>query len=120
MAHIQLPEGIPGIVGPMAFSPQTGLVYIPGAVNSRMYHSTPDYAPVKGKQLAGVDMNDFAAGVSPAGAKITSKGNCVKAWDPVAQKEVWRMQFNYPWNGGTLATAGNLVFQGNSMGEFAA
>ncbi len=23
MAHIQLPEGIPGIVGPMAFSPQT-------------------------------------------------------------------------------------------------
>ena len=23
MAHIKLPEGIPGIVGPMAFSPQT-------------------------------------------------------------------------------------------------
>ena len=42
------------------------------------------------------------------------------AWDPVAQKEVWRAQFDHPWNGGTLATAGNLVFQGNSQGEFTA
>ncbi len=75
---------------PMAFSPLTGLVYIPGSVNSRMYHSTADYAPVKGKQLAGVDMNDFAAGAAPAGAKITNKGTFVKAWDPVAQKERWR------------------------------
>jgi len=24
MAHIKLPEGIPGILGPMAFSPETG------------------------------------------------------------------------------------------------
>ena len=47
------------------------------------------------------------------------KGHLV-AWDPVAQKEVWRAQFDHPWNGGTLATAGNLVFQGNSQGEFAA
>jgi alcohol dehydrogenase (cytochrome c)/quinohemoprotein ethanol dehydrogenase len=33
---------------------------------------------------------------------------------------VWRAQYDQPWNGGVLATAGNLVFQGNSMGEFAA
>jgi glucose dehydrogenase len=38
----------------------------------------------------------------------------------VAQKEVWRAQFDHPWNGGTLATAGNLVFHGNSTGEFVA
>jgi alcohol dehydrogenase (cytochrome c)/quinohemoprotein ethanol dehydrogenase len=42
------------------------------------------------------------------------------AWDPVAQKEVWRAQFEHPWNGGTLVTAGNLVFHGNAMGEIAA
>ena len=53
------------------------------------------------------------------GIKQQLKGHLV-AWDPVAQKEVWRAQFDHPWNGGTLATAGNLVFQGNSMGEFAA
>lgn len=28
--------------------------------------------------------------------------------------------FDHPWNGGALATGGNLVFQGNSQGEFTA
>ena len=42
------------------------------------------------------------------------------AWDPIAQKEVWRAQYTGPWNGGALATAGNLVFQGTAHGTFAA
>jgi alcohol dehydrogenase (cytochrome c)/quinohemoprotein ethanol dehydrogenase len=42
------------------------------------------------------------------------------AWDPVAQKEVWRAEHKGPWNGGTLATAGNLVFQGTAGGAFIA
>src|SRR5262245_28329131 len=42
------------------------------------------------------------------------------AWDPVAQKEVWRAQYGLPWNGGTLSTAGNLVFQGTAHGRFVA
>jgi quinohemoprotein ethanol dehydrogenase len=42
------------------------------------------------------------------------------AWDPIAQKEVWRAQYTGPWNGGTLTTAGNLVFQGTAHGTFAA
>jgi outer membrane protein assembly factor BamB len=54
-----------------------------------------------------------------AGAKAGLKGHLV-AWDPINQKEVWRAQFDQPWNGGALATAGNLVFQGNSMGELVA
>ncbi len=44
----------------------------------------------------------------------------LSAWDPVAQKEVWRYQHVGPWNGGVLATGGNLVFQGNIVGEFVA
>jgi quinohemoprotein ethanol dehydrogenase len=93
---------------PMAFSPLTGLVYIPGSVNSRMYHATPDYAPVKGKQLSGVEMNDFAAGQSPAGARIANKGTFVKAWDPVTQQARWSVQQTF--SAGLLTTAGNLVF----------
>jgi glucose dehydrogenase len=93
---------------PMAFSPVTGLVYIPGSVNSRMYHSTPDYAPQKGKQLSGVEMNDFAAGQSPAGARISNKGNFVKAWDPVTQQQRWSAQQTF--SAGLLVTGGNLVF----------
>jgi quinohemoprotein ethanol dehydrogenase len=42
------------------------------------------------------------------------------AWDPVKQKEVWRAEYVAPWNGGTLTTAGNLVFQGTADGRFIA
>jgi len=41
------------------------------------------------------------------------------AWDPVEQTGRWAV--SYPdslWNGGTLATAGNLVFQGTGRGWF--
>ncbi len=42
------------------------------------------------------------------------------AWDPVAQKEVWRVDVSHPWNGGTLATAGHVVYEGDAMGKFSA
>ena len=42
------------------------------------------------------------------------------AWDPVKQKEAWRVEHVAPWNGGTLTTAGNLVFQGTADGRFVA
>jgi PQQ-dependent dehydrogenase (methanol/ethanol family) len=103
---------------PMAFSPITGLVYIPGSVNSRMYHSTPDFKPQKGQQVTGADMNDFAAGISPAGAKITNKGTFVKAWDPVKQVQRWSVA--QAFSAGLLATAGNLVFVPGSDGKLIA
>jgi mono/diheme cytochrome c family protein len=48
-----------------------------------------------------------------------NKGMLV-AWDPVAQKARWSIDMPWPWNGGTLATAGNLVFQGDPYGVFRA
>src|SRR5205085_2871289 len=47
------------------------------------------------------------------------KGKIV-AWDPVAQKAVWSHDYDNIWNGGTLATGGNLVFQGTADGRFVA
>jgi mono/diheme cytochrome c family protein len=44
----------------------------------------------------------------------------IKAWDPVAQKEVWHAAMAGSWNGGLLATAGGLVFGGGADGVFAA
>ena len=38
------------------------------------------------------------------------------AWDPVAQREVWRVQYPGPWNGGVLSTGANLLFQGTAAG----
>ena len=42
------------------------------------------------------------------------------AWDPVAQKEIWREQYQRPWSGGLLSTAGDLILQGTSDGRFIA
>src|SRR3546814_10534666 len=42
------------------------------------------------------------------------------AWDPVKQKPVWTQDYVTVWNGGTLATAGGLVFQGTADGRFVA
>jgi mono/diheme cytochrome c family protein len=47
------------------------------------------------------------------------KGRLV-AWDPIKQKEAWRVEHRGPWNGGTLVTAGNTVFQGTADGQFVA
>jgi mono/diheme cytochrome c family protein len=48
-----------------------------------------------------------------------SKGELV-AWDPVTQTARWRVSHALPSNGGVLATAGDLVFQGTPDGELAA
>ena len=41
-------------------------------------------------------------------------------WDPVSQSARWSVQEPIATNGGVLSTAGNLVFQGQGSGEFAA
>ncbi len=49
------------------------------------------------------------------------QGAFLVAWDPVAQRERWRIRFERPGvTGGALATAGNLVFHGSNDGTFSA
>lgn len=107
---------------PMAFDPNNGLVFIPAN------ETTFPYIPQANWKKAALGFNvgfDMAAGAMPAdktaraGAGAITKGALI-AWDPVAQKERWRVQFKGPWNGGLLATGGGLVFQGNATSEFAA
>ncbi|HEY4213913.1 MAG TPA: PQQ-dependent dehydrogenase, methanol/ethanol family [Steroidobacteraceae bacterium] len=105
---------------PMAFSPATGLVYIPVSDLSFPYFPDKRFAI---HQLAWNTGADFNAGSLPQDEKIKSAAIAgsqghLAAWDPVAQKEVWRVPQGHPWNGGVLATAGNLVFEGTSMGTF--
>ncbi|MDE0177799.1 MAG: PQQ-binding-like beta-propeller repeat protein, partial [Gammaproteobacteria bacterium] len=44
----------------------------------------------------------------------------LKAIDPLTGEEVWSVQRATPYNGGALATAGGLVFQGDAAGQLAA
>jgi alcohol dehydrogenase (cytochrome c)/quinohemoprotein ethanol dehydrogenase len=107
---------------PMSFSPLTGLVYLP--VTDIGFPYVPDLKYTPKNQAFNVGA-DFAAGAMPedpkavAQIKASMKGH-LAAWNPVTQKEAWRVDYPLPWNGGTLATAGNLVFHGTGMGTFSA
>jgi len=105
----------------MSFDPQTGLVYIPIHSASFVYGHDARFKPSPIGNNLGVDF----AGNAPANAQaaqdaLASAQGRLIAWDPVAQKEVWRVERAGPANGGALSTAGGLVFQGTGMGAFTA
>ncbi|MBB6228961.1 PQQ-dependent dehydrogenase, methanol/ethanol family [Polymorphobacter multimanifer] len=107
---------------PMAFSPQTGLVYLPAQEIPGAYKTDTGYSHKQGAWNLAVAWALNAPTNSLEATRTTRamlKGQLV-AWDPVKQQEAWRVQYDGPWNGGALATAGNLVFQGNAKGGFQA
>jgi PQQ-dependent dehydrogenase (methanol/ethanol family) len=108
---------------PMAYSPDTGLIYIPAQDIPFAYGTDANFEFTPGVWNVGVNplFASFAEQPPEAQAQLMKMvtGQII-AWDPVQRKEVWRVRHPLPWNGGMLATAGNLVFQGNSVGEFAA
>ncbi len=107
---------------PMAYSPKTGLVYLPAQDVPFFYSTASGYKYRAGAWNIAVDAYKNAPPNDRAQTKAIRallKGELI-AWDPVAQKERWRIQYDGPWNGGALATAGNLVFQGNGKGAFQA
>ncbi|MDP3677181.1 MAG: PQQ-dependent dehydrogenase, methanol/ethanol family [Novosphingobium sp.] len=118
---------MPGALGahswqPMSFSPKTGLVYIPVNNAAFPYAAAKDWKPSAIGFQTGTDGGKVAMPADKAareGAAAATTGALV-AWDPVAQKAAWTVPYKGPWNGGTLATAGNLVFQGSAAGDFAA
>jgi len=69
-------------------------------------------------QTTGVDRG-YHGPVRDQWLKTISTGRLV-AWDPIAQHEVWHADQPFPRSGGTLATAGNLVFHGRADGHFVA
>ena len=118
--------GSPGGIGahnwhPMAFSQNTGLVYIPAQIAAFVYKSFSGFKANEGAPNWGVD---YLANALPSEEEAVLKQisetlrGVLLAWDPLTQKEVWRAEHEGPWNGGILATAGGLVFQGIATGEF--
>jgi PQQ-dependent dehydrogenase (methanol/ethanol family) len=99
----------------MAYNPNSRWVYVPAFI-------WPDlYAPPADSGAS--DTINYAAagdaayyGLSPK-AKIKAAGKLI-AWDPVEQRERWHVDQRVALNGGVLATAGNLVFEGTAEGTF--
>jgi quinohemoprotein ethanol dehydrogenase len=123
---------------PIAFSPQTHLLYLQVSDNSSSYlepTSRKDYAYTAENASLGISfpglmtggahgaapvMADSGRKTSPAPTRNPPKAYLM-AWDPVARKAAWQVEGS---GGGVLATAGGVVFQGKSrngvLGELAA
>jgi quinohemoprotein ethanol dehydrogenase len=106
----------------MAFSPATGLAYVPVNDSGFKYEAAKQF---KRSRLAMDTRLDMVAAGMPQDPKIKKaildsiKGKLV-AWNPVQQKQAWAIDRPGPWNGGVLTTAGNLLFEGTADGHFEA
>ncbi len=104
----------PNLIGgknwqPMSYNPDTKLVYIPSN-NVCMDWGVSEVNYRKGVFYLGAE---FPTLPGPGGYM----GELI-AWDPVANKKVWSVKTDLPFNGGTLTTAGGLTFWGDLHGEF--
>ena len=96
----------------MSYSPKTGLVYIPALNFPSVFKKE------RGAAMGGVSVDLY--GYDPLDTDLPKDLGKLIAWDPVEQKEKWSVDHRLPFNGGTLATAGGLIFQGNANGELTA
>jgi quinohemoprotein ethanol dehydrogenase len=95
----------------MSFSPKAGLVFLPYMQNGvHYYHGEPK----------AWDVSIGGMSIGSAHADPEDGRGALLAWDPAAQKPRWKVQHDFIWNGGTLSTAGDLVFQGTADGYLSA
>lgn len=96
---------------PSAFSPRTGLLYIPHN-NLCMDVEDTSASYIAGTPYVGANVRMFT-GPGGHGGEFT-------AWDPVNAKAVWKLTDHFPVWSGALATAGDVVFFGTMDGYFKA
>ena len=119
------PDGKPVVLFPspvgahsaeaMAFSPRTGLVYMPAYDQARVYVDAPDLKTWK--FIPGEIINN-AVGAPPPNMTVPPGTSALLAWNPVTQKPVWRIPQTGQRSGAVTATGGDLVLQGQATGKF--
>jgi alcohol dehydrogenase (cytochrome c)/quinohemoprotein ethanol dehydrogenase len=114
-------NGIPGPQGargwhPSAFSPQTGLLYIPTQEAYFAWVHDPAYVPSDTRYNLGIDLSggNYYQTHPDAPRGFVSY---LQAWDPTTGRQVWRGPSNAGPTGGALATAGGLVFHGGGSSQ---
>jgi alcohol dehydrogenase (cytochrome c)/quinohemoprotein ethanol dehydrogenase len=116
----------PGALGghnwhPMAYHPDENLVYIPAFEAAMIYAPEENWKPDRARGFnVGFKMgaNDLPPDLGIRRQVAGTLTGRLIAWDPVAQEPRWTVEHPGPWNGGLLATAGGLVFQGTAGSEF--
>jgi len=107
----------------MAFDPALSLAFIPAQDISFPFVAEAKYKNRGLTMNLGTDLSGTAELPDEHKEKVATRSRlkgAIIAWDPVTQKQAWRIDQAGPTNGGLLATAGGLVFQGNGAGEFVA
>jgi quinohemoprotein ethanol dehydrogenase len=98
---------------PMSYNPGTGLVYLPASQGSYTFVAADKVVAAP----YGHTGTSFAMGGKPIVPPIIGpeplpgQRGVLEAWDPLNQKLVWRTPGGGAMGGGTVTTAGNLVFQ---------
>ncbi len=101
---------------PMSFNPVTGLTYIPtSTANTFTYAAEETFSPKPGQTTGTVrpapqPKLPAPPAIGPPPLEGPVRGALV-AWDPVTQQMRWRTPGGGGIGGGTVTTAGNLVFQ---------
>jgi PQQ-dependent dehydrogenase (methanol/ethanol family) len=96
---------------PAAYSPRTGLVYIPHQ-NLCMDEEGLEANYIAGTPYVGTNVKMYAG---PGGHR-----GLFDAWDPVGQHVVWSIKEDLPVWSGALVTAGDVAFYGTMDGWFKA
>jgi lanthanide-dependent methanol dehydrogenase len=94
---------------PAAYSPQTGLFYVP------TNHVCMDYEPFKVDYTAGQPYVGATLSMFPATGSHGGMGNFI-AWDAGTGKVAWTKPEKFSVWSGVLATAGDLTFYGTLEG----
>jgi quinohemoprotein ethanol dehydrogenase len=116
----------------MSFNPNTGLIYVPIAVeNTFSFVAADSYTPTPGNQNFGLNLGGARGGtpmesptphgparMNPDGSKV--RGGILTAWDPATQQERWFALGGGQTGGGTLSLASNIVIQTLSNGRMKA
>jgi quinohemoprotein ethanol dehydrogenase len=104
---------------PMSYNPNTGLVYIPASYQSFPYQAQAEYKPGStGYIRPSGPTKTIEPSFGPEPPKDARGG--LQAWDPLNQKLKWNVEGGGGIGGGTVTTAGNLVFQTINDGRFRA
>jgi quinohemoprotein ethanol dehydrogenase len=106
---------------PTSCNPDTGLVYIPVRQAPLVYMLDEHFESQPIGMNLGMNFWDPPVELIdlPAEFMPEFQGQLL-AWDPVAQKDAWRVPHVSFDSGGVLSTRGNLVFQGTAEGELVA
>ena len=110
----------------MSVDLEAGLVYIPTQENAFFYAMQGDYKKTgiykrnPGGWNLGIEMSSLAQNVLNNLESQPAPGGFLKAFNPLTGETNWSVPIPHYWNGGVLATAGGLVFQGDALGMFSA